>query len=97
MSILIAMIIGLVTGVVAGALMKENYDLLFMNSVLGIAGGLLGLGVYAITASGDESVLFSWTAVTFEVLGALITVGILNLLHRAAPDKKNIVAKGEGK
>ena len=77
--------------------MKENYDLLLLNALMGIAGGLVGLGIYAVTASGDESVLFSWVAVTFEVLGALIAVGIFNLLHRAAPDKKNIVAKEEGK
>lgn len=86
MGLLFAMIIGLLAGAVAGALLQENYDLLFMNAAIGIAGGLVGLGLYALLGSGDGALLLSWAAILFEIISAAAAVIVFSLLHKAAPE-----------
>lgn len=92
MGLLFALIIGLLVGVIAGRLVRDGYDMLIMNVVFGIAGALVGLGLYAITFTGTGSglSLFTWNAVILEALCAAIAVVIFSLLHRATPESGRI-------
>lgn len=86
MGLLLAIIVGLAVGAVGGSLLQENFDLLFLDFLMGIAGAIVGDAVFFFAASGSQFLLFSWGGLLAQLVGALIFVLIFNLLHRATPD-----------
>lgn len=87
MSLLAALLIGILIGGVGGFLLRENFDLLAFNILMGIAGSILGGAVYFFTDSAGGYLSFSWADVLFSVVGALIFVMLINFAHRTTPEK----------
>ena len=56
------------------------------DSVLGIAGAIVGDALYFILTGADEFLLFSWGALFTEALVALVVVLGFNLLQRIIPE-----------
>ena len=83
MGLIFAIIVGLIVGGVGGSLMHENYDYVIIDSVLGIAGAIVGDALFFILTGADEFLLFSWGALLTEALVALIVVLGFNLLQRS--------------
>jgi uncharacterized membrane protein YeaQ/YmgE (transglycosylase-associated protein family) len=87
MSLLLALIVGVAIGTIGGFLLQENFDLLLLNCLMGVAGAILGGAVYFFSDSAAGYLLFSWSGALASVVGALLFVLIFSALHRAAPEK----------
>ena len=99
MSVLFAMIAGLLVGGVGGFLLLEGIDMLVMNLLMGIVGGLLGLGIYTIFLSGLESNigLINWRSLGCSALFALMFVAVFDLMHKFFPKRAANVSGVESK
>lgn len=96
MSILLAIVIGIAVGGGLGYLLVNSIDHLVVNSVFGMAGSILGIGLAWISGNlGDTASLFSLRATLSSIICAAIFVltftGIQKILPKAvnnvAPDK----------
>lgn len=98
MSILLALFIGAVIGVIAGFILREGVDHLIINAVLGIAGAVFGLGLYYLNSSaGTEGSLFSGRGILCSLVGALLFVLLFNLLHKSLPQKTDPAKQEDSK
>jgi uncharacterized membrane protein YeaQ/YmgE (transglycosylase-associated protein family) len=87
MSLLIAMLIGGLVGASIGFVLRPDPDYIFINVLLGIAGGILGLVIYffGIVHASTES-LISIPASLTSALTALFFVMLFSLFHKAMPN-----------
>ena len=80
MNFLWYIIIGIVSGFVAGKLMRGGGFGIIVNLIVGIIGGVLGgwlFGLLGITAGGIIGSLIT------SVVGAMVLLGLVGLLSRA--------------
>lgn len=91
MGLLFAIIIGVMVGTVASSFFRENFDFVAIDAFIGMAGALLGLGLYFLLG-GNEILLFSWSAVLIEVIVAVLMVTAFNLLHKSVTKKRVLKA-----
>lgn len=98
MSILLAMMIGVVVGGIGGFLLMDGIDLLVLNLVMGLVGGLVGLGIFTLAFAeiGNLS-LFEPRSLMSSALFALIFVLIFNILHKIMPKRAANVASTDEK
>lgn len=88
MSILLALIIGVIVGGVVGLWLLDNIDFLLLNIVLGVAGSVLGIVVYYfILEQTHTNALFSLPGTLCAVIGALLFVLGFDGLHRVFPKR----------
>jgi uncharacterized membrane protein YeaQ/YmgE (transglycosylase-associated protein family) len=101
MSLLLAIIVGVAIGTIAGFLLPENLDQMFMNILLGICGGIFGLVFFVLFLSSvDSTSLFNVPSLLTSVICALIFVLIFNGIHKIAPKRAAHVGdieEGDGK
>ena len=76
--ILFALLLGLVAGLIARALMPGKDDIGFLPTILlGLAGSFLGAWLFNLIGIGDgES--FDWGGIIGAIIGAMILLGIFN-------------------
>jgi len=86
MALLLAIIIGSAVGVLGGFLLQENYDLLVLNVLMGLAGAVTGDALYFFASDSSQYLLFSWAGALSQLTGALLFVLIFSLIHKATPD-----------
>lgn len=87
MSLLAALLIGVLVGGVGGFLLQENFDLFLFNLLMGIVGSIVGGVVYFFTDSAGDYLSFDWADLLFSLVGALIFVLSFNFMHRVTPEK----------
>jgi uncharacterized membrane protein YeaQ/YmgE (transglycosylase-associated protein family) len=87
MALLLAIIIGVAVGAIGGFLLQENYDLLVLNVLMGLAGAIIGDAVYYFSSDNVEYLLFSWGGAVSQFAGALLFVLLFSMLHKATPNK----------
>ena len=85
MSLLLAMIIGVIIGAGASFLFGPDPEKMFINCLLGLSGGILGLVFFFLTVPTDTDSLFSPVALLASAVLAALLVTLFNLLHKAAP------------
>lgn len=95
MSLLVAIIIGIVVGALGSLMLQRNFDVILLEVLLGVAGAVLGGAVYFFAVTGATYLLFSWGSTAFSLLGAMVFVLIFSLLHRASPTKLEHVEHSE--
>ena len=76
--IIFALLLGLVAGLIARALMPGKDDIgLLPTILLGLAGSFLGAWLFSLIGIGDgES--FDWGGIIGAIIGAMILLGIFN-------------------
>jgi uncharacterized membrane protein YeaQ/YmgE (transglycosylase-associated protein family) len=82
MSLLVAMLVGILIGGVGGlVIFRGAADYLFVSFLAGIVGSILGLAAYylLIVQAGTSS-LFSWSATICSIIGAAFCVGVIGLV-----------------
>lgn len=89
MGLIFAIIVGVVVGGIGGAFMRENFDYVIIDSLLGISGAIIGDALYFLLTGAEEFLLFSWGALLAEAVVALIAVLSLNFLQRISPKKES--------
>jgi uncharacterized membrane protein YeaQ/YmgE (transglycosylase-associated protein family) len=86
MDILISVIIGAVSGWLAGAIMRSKSTGVLLNIILGISGGFVGnwlLGVFDISASsGWKGVIITST------IGAIVLIVAGRMIFKQKPRKR---------
>lgn len=92
MSVLLAIIIGIVVGGVIGYILVNSFDHLLLNSIFGMAGSIFGLVLaWASGAFDDASALFSIRATLASIICAAIFVLVFNGIQKMLPKAiKNI-------
>jgi uncharacterized membrane protein YeaQ/YmgE (transglycosylase-associated protein family) len=86
MSLLIAMLIGGLVGAMMGFLLRPDPDYIFINVLLGIAGGILGLVIYFfVLLQASTTSLVSIPASLSSALTALFFVIVFNGFQKAMP------------
>jgi uncharacterized membrane protein YeaQ/YmgE (transglycosylase-associated protein family) len=69
-------------------MLPHSADLLIMNIIAGLAGSILGLGVYyLLIIERAEASLFNAVATVFTIFGSLMAVGLLDAIHVVATKK----------
>ena len=82
MSILIAMVIGAFLGFGSGKLLPPSTNFVFINTLVGITGSILGMAFYYLFLVGAAQVaLASLGSIIAEIVGTLIAVGIFMFIH----------------
>jgi uncharacterized membrane protein YeaQ/YmgE (transglycosylase-associated protein family) len=95
MSILLALIIGGGIGTAAAFILKENFNLLAVDIIFGIAGSVFGLLVYVASIGGVSGFgLFDPLGALCMLIGALLFVLLFNGIHSLFP--KQITKEGDG-
>lgn len=79
------MIIGVLTGFSFGWICKDSMETRVSYAVIGVAGALLGLGLYFLSSSDVITGLFSLGATVSEIISALILIALLRVLRKKAP------------
>ncbi len=81
---IIAIIVGGVAGWLASILMRRDASMgIFWNIIVGIVGALIGNAVLApLLGFGGSIQTFDFGAFVIAVLGAVILLGIVNLVQR---------------
>lgn len=93
MSILLAVIIGIVVGGVIGYLLVNSIDHLLLNSLFGMAGSIFGLVLAWVSgAFTDSSELVNARATLASIVCAAIFVLVFNGIQKALPKAVNNVA-----
>jgi hypothetical protein len=93
MSILLAIIIGILVGGAIGYLLVNSVDHLLMNSLFGMAGSIFGLVLaWASGVFNDSSALFNARATLASILCAAIFVLVFNGIQKVLPKAVNSVA-----
>ena len=88
MSLLVAIVIGVLIGAAFAWFTDKSVDLLFINSLFGVAGSIIGLAVYFVGfQDANSSSLLSLPGLLMEIIGALIFVQTFSLLHKVKPKK----------
>ena len=88
MGLFFALIIGGLVGGVSGALMRDkNIDFVVIDAFVGVIGSIVALGIYLLTVTSEAPLFFSWGAVLFEVIGALLTTMLFCVVHKKTSDK----------
>ncbi len=82
MGLIFAIIVGLIVGAIGGTLLRENYDYLILDCLIGIGGAIVGDALYFILTGASEILLFSWGALLTELLVAATAVMGFNFIHR---------------
>ena len=82
MSLLVAIILGIIVGAVAGYAIQENLDLMPINIFMGIIGAVLGDAVYYFV-SGNDYFLFTIGGMVSQIIGATLFVFIFSMIYRA--------------
>lgn len=82
MSILIALVIGAAVGYAIGKLLPPGANFIFINTLVGIAGSILGMAMYYLFLVGAaQASLVSLGGILSMIVGALIAVGVFVLIH----------------
>lgn len=81
---IIAIIVGGVAGWLASLLMRRDASMgIFLNIVVGIIGALIGNALLApLLGFGGSIQTFDFGAFVIAVLGAVVLLGIVNLIQR---------------
>lgn len=80
---IIALIVGGVAGWLASLVMNRDASMgIFANIIVGIVGSLIGNFVAGFAGIGGSIQEFSITGLGIAVLGAVILLGIVNLIQR---------------
>ncbi len=85
MSLLLAIFVGVIVGLIGSFIIQDNFDLALLTILLGIGGAILGDAIYFFTVSNEIS-LFAIGGILAQAIGAALFVLIFSLLHRAAPE-----------
>ncbi|MDB5184866.1 MAG: hypothetical protein JWN38_674 [Candidatus Saccharibacteria bacterium] len=86
MSLLVAIILGLLIGGMMGYFVRENIDSLIINCFVGLVGSLIGLGLYTLMGSSDTAdQLISVKGVVVSAICAVIALLMFNGLQRILP------------
>jgi uncharacterized membrane protein YeaQ/YmgE (transglycosylase-associated protein family) len=86
MSILIALLIGAGLGTVTGLTFKRNGDYMVIDLVVGVAGSLVGMALYAFTNL--QSGFFSLSGIFTSAVCAAVFLAIYQLILKIPKHKK---------
>ena len=89
MSILVALLIGAALGAGTGWVFRRNGDYMLMDLVLGTAGSLIGMAMYALTHL--QSGFFSVVGILTSVVCAAIFLVIYQLVLKIPKQKQKNV------
>jgi len=91
MSLLLAMIVGILAGLAASLLVRKEKspDYLIIGGLIGMAGSLLGTGLwlFLFVDTTETNQLFNWSALFMSIIGALVFVLVFNLLQTVSSNK----------
>jgi uncharacterized membrane protein SpoIIM required for sporulation len=88
MSLFIALVIGAMVGAVVGGFVMHGIDTLPMHLLAGVAGSVLGLGLYFFLIGGlGDATFFDGRATISSMLGSLVCVLLSSVVQRVAPRK----------
>src|SRR4051794_13552393 len=95
MSLFIALFIGIAVGAGGSFFLTRNSDLLFINTLVGIVGSILGLAFYYFFLSGGlaDAGLFSLPASLCSAIGACLGVLGFSSLHVTVDNPEERAAK----
>lgn len=101
MSLLVALVIGVLVGGGAGFFLFGHLDLIFLNMLLGVAGSILGLAAFYLLAVGNNATasLFSGAATVCSILGAFLVVLTFTGIHRifnGNAERRGNITSGDG-
>ena len=83
MSFIIFIIMGGVIGWLASMVMNRDAQMgIFLNIVVGIVGSFIGNGVFSFLGGGSIGNITDWRALVSAFVGAVVLLGILNLIQR---------------
>jgi uncharacterized membrane protein YeaQ/YmgE (transglycosylase-associated protein family) len=81
MNIIYWIIFGALVGWLASILTHNNRRMgTFLNIVVGLVGSMIGGWISSIVGSGGFTI-FTWEGLVFSVLGAVVLLGVVNLLR----------------
>lgn len=86
MSILVALLIGTGLGVVTGLIFKRNGDYMVIDLVVGIAGSLVGMALYAFTNL--QGGFFSMSGILTAAVCSAVFLAIYQLVLKIPKHKK---------
>ena len=82
MELLVLLLTGGIAGWVAGTLLRGAGFGVVINIIVGVIGGIVGGKLFALAGVGPEGWLMELAA---AVVGAILLLGLVNLLRRAPP------------
>lgn len=89
MSILIALLIGTGLGAATGVIFRRNGDYMVIDLVVGVAGSLVGMAIYAFTHL--QSSFFSVSGIFTSIVCAALFLALYQLVLKIPKQKqKNI-------
>lgn len=83
MSFIIFIVMGGVIGWLASMVMNRDAQMgIVLNIVVGIVGSFIGNGVFSFLGGGSIGNITDWRALVSAFVGAVVLLGILNLIQR---------------
>ena len=88
MGLFVTLLVGIVVGGGFGFLLMDNIDFLLLNVILGVAGSILGLGIYYFLLAGTHETSFvSLPSILCSVITAMVLLLIFNGIHKLMPKR----------